>query len=101
MLRPTMGKAYISKTVKFTPELYAKIEAAMHGEGAEDFSEFARRAVTAELRLAQMRQDNITQMGNNSAKPAKGSTDPEAHAIVLRAIAELQRLDDAEKQQRA
>ena len=63
-----MGNPYISKTVKFKPELYAKIEAAMRNEGAEDFSEFARRAVTAELRLAQMRQDNITQIGNNTAQ---------------------------------
>ena len=95
-----MGKAYIAKTVKFTPELYAKIEAAMLSEGAEDFSEFTRRAVTAELRLSQMRQDNITQIGNNTAKPSKHTSNPEARAMVLKAIAEQKLIDAAEKVQR-
>lgn len=69
-----MTKAHISKSVRFSTELYDKIETAMKHEGSEDFSEFVRRAVSAELRLSELRDQNLQQIAEEQApynKPLK------------------------------
>ena len=66
-----MGTPFVSKTIKLTPELDEQIEACMKQVGTKSFTEFAMRALTAEIQLSKARQEAIHQLAAEEPDPYK------------------------------
>lgn len=57
-----MPKSYVTRSVKITPELDEQVTATMKQIGSRSFTDFVLRALAAEVRLAELRDQNLQQI---------------------------------------